>query len=124
MHSLAADFVEYLPALHSRHELAPPSAPVLVIEPASHVAHAVLPVLPEYVPAWQSPQASTDAAEYWPAAHAVHVVAPVSEPVFVTEPAPHSAHGASVDAAEYVPAPHAVQFVAPGAAPVSVIEPA
>ena len=124
MHAFTADTVEYLPALHSPHELAPTLVPVFVIEPASHCSHDVLPATPEYLPAWQSLQASTDDAEYCPAAHAVHVVAPSAEPVFVTEPAAHSVHDATLDAAEYLPAPQAVQAVAPGSAPASVIEPA
>ena len=87
-----ADTVENLPALHSPHELAPCSMPVFVIEPASHSSHDVLPALREYLPARQSLHASTADAEYWPAAHAVHVVAPVVLPVFVIQPASHSAH--------------------------------
>ena len=49
--------------------------------------------LPELViePALQSEQAGTfDAAEYWPAAHSLHVVAPVLAPVLVIEPAAHA----------------------------------
>ena len=48
---LAADTVEYLPAAHSLHELAPTSVPVFVIDPAPHASHDVLPALPEYWPA-------------------------------------------------------------------------
>ena len=51
MHALAADTVEYLPAAHSLHELAPTSVPVFVIEPAPHSAHDVLLATPAYVPA-------------------------------------------------------------------------
>ena len=88
--------------------------PVFVIDPASHCSHDVLPATLEYVPAWQSLQASTDDAEDCPAAHAVHVVAPPADPVFVTEPASHSIHDATFDASEYRPAPHAVHVVAFG----------
>ena len=114
MHAFTVDTVENLPALHSPHELAPCSMPVLVIEPASHRSHDVLPALPEYLPAWQSVQAPTDDTVYWPAAHAVHVVAPTSLPVFVIQPASHSAHDKSVDALEYLPSPQGMHVVAPG----------
>ena len=100
MHALAADTVEYLPAVHSLHELAPTSMPVFVIEPAPHCVQDVLPATPACIPARQSLQASTDNAVYCPAAHAVHVVAPSAEPVFVTEPAAHSVHDATFDAVE------------------------
>ena len=99
-HASAADVVEYLPVLHSLQELAPPLMPVFVTEPASHCSHDVLPAAPAYLPASQSVQASTDDAEYLPATHAVHVVAPAVEPVFVTEPASHSMHEATLDAVE------------------------
>ena len=108
-----ADTVEYLPALHSLHELAPSLTPVFVIEPASHWSHDVLPAMAEYLPARQSLQAATADAEYWPAAHAVHVVAPVVLPVFVTEPGAHGVHDATSDALEYSPAAHAVHEDAP-----------
>ena len=52
----AADAVEYLPTLHSMHELAPVLLPVFVTEPASQVVHAT----------------AFDTSEYFPAAHAVH----------------------------------------------------
>ena len=60
VHVATADTVEYLPALHSLHELAPPSMPVFVTEPGVHGVHA----------------ATSDALEYSPAAHAVHDDAP------------------------------------------------
>ena len=113
MHAFTVDTVENLPALHSPHELAPCSMPVFVIEPASHSSHDVLPALREYLPARQSLHASTADAEYWPAAHAVHVVAPVVLPVFVIQPASHSAHDESVDALDHSPAAQALHFVAP-----------
>ena len=79
-----------------------------------------------------------------PAAHAVHVVAPVAVPVFVIEPAAqsmqsdasfepvaptylpaaHAMHEATSEPVEYFPASHAVHVVAPADAPVLVIEPA
>ena len=124
VHLLTIEFVEYLPALHSLHELAPAPVPVLVIEPARHGSHDVRPARSEYSPAWQSLHAATGDAECLPAAHAVHVVAPVAFPVFVTDPAAHSAHDESVDALECLPAAHAVHVVAPSRLPVLVIEPA
>ena len=102
MHAATADSVEYLPALHSLHELAPPSMPAFVTEPASHWSHDVLPAMAEYLPARQSLQAAMlDCVEYLPAAHAVHIVAPVSLPVFVTEPAAHTLHDESLGSAEW-----------------------
>ena len=102
--------------------------------------------VPELViePALQSEQAGTfDAAEYLPAAHNLHVVAPVAVPVFVIEPAAqsmqsdasfepvaptylpaaHAMHEATSEPVEYFPASHAVHVVAPADAPVLVIEP-
>ena len=77
------------------------------------------------MPAAQSLHDATfDAVEYLPAAHWLHVVAPVLVPVFVIEPAPQSMQDATFDASEYLPAPHAVHFVALAAVPVSVIDPA
>ena len=103
-------------------------SPVFVIEPAAHAVHA----------------ATFDAVEYLPAAHAVHLTAPVLVPVSVIEPAAHvmqwlsafdpvvpiylpapqSVHAATYDAVEYLPTAHAVHAVAPVLVPVSVIEPA
>ena len=79
-----------------------------------------------------------------PAAHAVHALAPATEPLFVIEPASHtsqslalsepavaaywpasqSVHADTFDAVEYLPTPHAVHVVAPAFVPVFVIEPA
>ena len=85
----------------------------------------MLPALPEYSPAPHTSHADTsDAVEYVPARHFVHMVAPSAGPVFVTEPAAHSVHDATSDAVEYLPALHDVQLAAPASAPVSVIEPA
>ena len=74
MHDATAEVVEYFPALHSAHELAPTLAPVFVIDPAAHAAQ----------------DESVDEAEYLPAPHAVHAVAPAAAPVSVIEPATHS----------------------------------
>ena len=71
MHDTAAEVAEYLPAAHSRHELAPALLPAFVIEPA---------------PQWMH-DAMVDAVEYLPATHAVHAFAPVNAPVSVIEPA-------------------------------------
>ena len=68
-----ADAVEYLPAPHSVHELAPVLAPVLVIDPAWHVAHT----------------AALDAVEYLPASHSVQLIAPELAAVLVMDPAKH-----------------------------------
>ena len=71
VHKATFDAVEYLPAAHGVHELAPASVPVFVIEPAPHSMHDV----------------TFDAVEYLPTSHAVHVVAPAAEPVPVIDPA-------------------------------------
>ena len=70
-HAVAVGVVEYLPAAHLRHELAPALEPVFVIEPAPHLAH----------------DATLELVEYVPLAHAVHLVAPMPVPVSVIEPA-------------------------------------
>ena len=122
------DAVEYLPAAHWAHELAPVADPVFVIEPAAHLlqsAALLKPVVPLYVPASQSVHdAMFDAVEYLPAAHSVHAVAPVAVPVFVIEPAAQSVHEATLELVEYLPALHGVQVFAPALVPVSVIDPA
>ena len=61
MHDAAAEVAEYLPAAHSRHELAPVPVPTFVIDPAAQSEH----------------DATFDAGEYLPAAHAVQRTAPV-----------------------------------------------
>ena len=71
VHDATCDATEYLPAAHSRHELAPAAAPVFVIEPAPQLVH----------------DATFDPVEYMPAAHAVHAFAPSDDPVSVIEPA-------------------------------------
>ena len=94
MHDPTFDAVEYLPASHAEHDVAPGFVPVLVFEPAAHSVHA----------------ATLDAVEYEPAAHAVHVVAPVLLPVSVIDPAAHVMHEATFDATEYSPAAQAMQL--------------
>jgi hypothetical protein len=74
MHEPKTDDVEYLPAPHSAHRLAPVLAPLLVIEPAPHGVHA----------------ATVDALEYVPAAHAIHELAPEAVPMLVRDPAKHT----------------------------------
>ena len=74
MHDATVDAVEYLPAAHGVHELAPAAAPVFVIKPALHSMH----------------DATFDAVEYLPAPHAVHFVALAAVPVSVIDPAAHS----------------------------------
>ena len=74
VHDAAAESAEYLPAEHSRHELAPALAPMFVMDPAPQSMHDTM----------------FDAVEYLPAAHAAHAVAPAAEPVSVIEPAAHS----------------------------------
>ena len=74
MHNATLDAVEYLPAAHSRHELAPALAPVFVIDPAPQSLH----------------DATFDAVEYLPAAHPVHAMAPANAPALVIDPAAHA----------------------------------
>ena len=68
------DAVEYSPAAHAAHELAPGRDPLLVIDPAAQSEH----------------DATFDAGEYLPATHAVHFFARGKEPVLVIEPAAHA----------------------------------
>ena len=69
-------------------------------------------------------EATFDAVEYLPTAHAVHVVAPVPVPASVIEPAAQPAHVESVEFVEYLPAAHSSHVVAPAPVPILVIEPA
>jgi hypothetical protein len=73
-HDDTADAIEYFPAAHSVHELAPLPLPVFVIEPVSQVVHGA---------------SELGSAEYMPAAHATHEIAPVADPVSVMDPAKH-----------------------------------
>jgi hypothetical protein len=96
-------------------------------------------------PLGQLIQAPIDKVEYVPTVHAVQMLAPTREPVFVIEPAAHSEQllanaepgvstyvpatqpmqdVAKFDAVEYCPTAQAVQVVAPSLLPLSVIEPA
>ena len=74
MHESKADDVEYSPAPHLAHRLAPVLVPVLVIDPAWQVVHDV----------------TFDPLEYVPAAHAAHKIAPAATPVSVRDPAKHT----------------------------------
>ena len=65
--------MEYSPAPHSAHRLAPVLAPVLVIDPAWHVVHTV----------------ALETVEYSPAPHSVQLLAPELAAVLVMEPAKH-----------------------------------
>ena len=110
-----------------------------------HTLHTVSPAWSPYFPLGQPIQAPLDEVEYLPTVHAVQMLAPTKEPVFVIDPAAHSAQSlaeaepvvstylpatqpmhdvARVDAIEYCPTAQAVQVVAPVPAPLSVIEPA
>ena len=72
--------------------------------PAGHFAHVMQLALlfwSWYWPVGQSVHdASVDAVEYLPTAHAVHVVAPAFLPVLVTEPAAQILHAPTFDAVE------------------------
>ena len=74
MHAATLDAVEYFPATHSVHSVAPELAPLLVIEPAPHGVH----------------DATVDALEYVPATHAIHELAPAAVPKLVRDPAKHT----------------------------------
>ena len=74
VHVSTFDAVEYMPAAHAAHELAPGREPLFVIEPAAQSMH----------------DAMFDAVEYLPATHAVQFVAPADKPVSVIDPAAHS----------------------------------
>ena len=127
MHALTFDSLEYLPTAHAVQMLAPVLVPVFVIEPAAHCAQSLTsfePVVPVYVPGAQSVHEATfDAVEYLPTAHAVHVVPPVLVPASVIEPAAQSMHDGTFDFVEYLPSAHAVHALAPALVPVLVIEP-
>ena len=91
----------------------------------AQLAHAAAPLALWYFPRGHGRQAiAVDAAEYLPAAHGVHAVAPSRIPVFVTEPAAHAVHAGSVERGEYWPGRQLTQFVAPVPLPFCVIEPA
>jgi hypothetical protein len=87
--------------------------PASVIQPATHTVQSASvcePVTPTYFPAPQSVHDATfDAVECLPAAHAVHVVAPVPGPVLVMDPAAHVVQVVSPVVKVYMPAAHEVQ---------------
>ena len=60
MHDATSDVVEYLPAAHLEHVVAPFDSPVFVIEPGSQVLQYVLPAEPVYSPAAHWMQASVE----------------------------------------------------------------
>ena len=102
-------------------------APADAYEATGHAplhAAAVPWPLSAYRPALQLEHAATfDTVEYFPAAHAVQLLAPGEDSVSVTEPAAQSIH-ASVDPGEYRPASQAEQLLAPELESVSVTDPA
>ena len=73
------------------HAVAFPAPSVSVTQPDPHTAHATV-----------------DALLYCPAAHAVHVLAPVPANVSVTDPAPHTKQLLAPRAPWYCPAAHSV----------------
>jgi hypothetical protein len=115
------DTVEYCPAAHAMQLLPPAFTPVSVLDPAGHTVQlAVVPApalaydpaghgplhsadvpwpLNPYRPAVQLKQAATfEDVEYFPAAHAMQLLAPVPVPMFVSEPAAQAMHEAEVPA--------------------------
>lgn len=58
--------------------------------PAAQEMHVVAPGPLKYCPAAHALHATVDVLVYWPAAHAVQLLAPVPFPVFVREPALHA----------------------------------
>jgi hypothetical protein len=58
MHEVTFDIVEYSPAAHSVHELAPVPVPLSVIEPAAQSLQYPWPSLDWYLPAGHSTQAA------------------------------------------------------------------
>ena len=122
--ALAKDIAENVPTGHLLQELAPGSLPVLVLEPAVHVSHELLPVEGWNSPAAQSVQVvAAETAVDFPVGHSVQVLPPGSLPVLVIDPAAQTVHAATLDTAEYWPAVHAVQLTAADAIPVSVMDP-
>lgn len=81
--------------------------------PATHDLHDDAPVLPLLVPAAQSEHETTfETVEYFPAAHAVQVLA--AAPVLpVMDPAAQVVQDALFETVEYFPATHAVHDEAP-----------
>ena len=93
------DCAEYVPELHSVHVVAalftaPVPAPSSVMEPEKHVEHEAAPT-DEYCPDAHVEHSWFEAAENFPAAHGVHVVAPLltapfPAPVSAVDPAEHT----------------------------------
>ena len=95
-HEATFDAVEYLPAAHWLHVVAPALGPVFVTDPAP-----------------QSMQDATfDASEYLPAPHAVHFVALAAVPVSVIDPAAHSEQYLRPVMLAYLPAEHSMHAAA------------
>ena len=117
MHAAELDAVEYLPAAHAWQLDAPGLNPVFVIDPAAQTTQpdaAFTPSASAYWPTAHCVQASTsDAAENFPAAHAVHAVAPTLGPVLVMDPAAQSMQLASPSVCVYLPAAHILQNRSP-----------
>ena len=130
LHDATFDAVEYLPAAHSVHDVAPVLAPVSVIAPAEHGTQfsLVAPVSALlYVPALQRPSqllVLDPPAPKWPAGQKIQSAASSDPGVATYLPAAQSLHDATFDAVENLPASHSVHVVAPSLEPVSVIEPA
>ena len=76
---------------------------MFVTEPAAHSVH----------------DATSDAAEYLPAPHAVHVVAPASAPVSVIEPAWHPSQYVRPALVVYIPAAHLMHACSASDPPVT-----
>ena len=91
MHDATADAVEYLPAAHSVHAVAPVLTTVFVIEPAAQSVH----------------DATFELVEYLPASHAAQAFAPALVPASVIEPAAHSGQYDWPSFAWYLPGSHA-----------------
>jgi hypothetical protein len=86
-HEETFEDIEYKPAAHGVHVVAPPLVPVFVMEPALQVEH----------------EATSDENEYKPGVQRSHVVAPALIPVFVMEPALQFEHEVTFDENEYKP---------------------
>ena len=117
MHAAELDAVEYLPAAHAWQLDAPGLDPVFVIDPAGQTIQPDALFKPSslaYRPGRHSVQAlAFDAAENFPAAHAVHAVAPTLGPVLVMDPAAQSVQLGSPSVCVYFPAAHILQNRSP-----------
>ena len=91
-----------LDAVHTSHADSESDPVTLTNFPALHpmqATDAFEPANATYRPAPQSVHACVDAAENFPASHAVHVVPPLAASASVTDPPAHAAQ-AAVEAAE------------------------